>query len=112
VVSNGNVAMDVARMIALAPDELRVTDAANHAIDVLCRAGVEEVVILGRRGPAQAAFTNPELLEMGELMRADVVVDPAGLELDVDSAVWLAAKTRIAPTRGTSRSSMDTPSAR
>ena len=89
VVGNGNVAMDVARMIALAEGELRVTDTADHAIDVLCEAGVEEVVILGRRGPAQAAFTNPELREMGELERADVLVDPADLELDAESQAWL-----------------------
>ncbi|WP_205697219.1 FAD-dependent oxidoreductase [Conexibacter sp. SYSU D00693] len=92
VIGNGNVAMDVARMIALAPDELAVTDTADHAIDVLNAAGVEEVVILGRRGPAQAAFTNPELREMGELERADVVVDPADLELDEESAAWLASE--------------------
>jgi ferredoxin/flavodoxin---NADP+ reductase len=92
VVGNGNVAIDVARMIALSPDELRVTDTADHAIEVMSAAGVEEVVILGRRGPAQAAFTNPELLEMGELERADVIVDPADLELDADSAAWLAGE--------------------
>ena len=89
VIGNGNVAIDVARMIALAPGELSVTDTADHAIEVLSAAGVEEVVILGRRGPAQAAFTNPELLEMGELERADVIVDPAELELDPESAAWL-----------------------
>ena len=92
VVGNGNVAMDVARMIALAPDELLRTDTADHAIDVLREAEIEEVVLLGRRGPAQAAFTNPELREMGELERADVVVDPADLELDPDSAAWLASE--------------------
>ncbi len=92
VIGNGNVAMDVARMIALAEDELTVTDTADHAIEVLQAAGIEEVVIVGRRGPAQAAFTNPELLEMGELERADVVVDPADMELDAESAAWLASE--------------------
>jgi ferredoxin--NADP+ reductase len=91
VVGNGNVAIDVARMVALGPDELRFTDTAEHAIDVLSRAAIEEVVILGRRGPAQSAFTNPELREMGELERADVLVDPAELELDPESAEWLAS---------------------
>jgi ferredoxin--NADP+ reductase len=91
VIGNGNVAIDVARMVALAEDELNVTDTADHAIDVLSRADIEEVVIVGRRGPAQAAFTNPELREMGELERADVFVDPAELELDPASAEWLAS---------------------
>src|SRR4051794_11210637 len=89
VVGNGNVAVDVARMLVLEPDEVTVTDTADHAIDALASATVEEVVMLGRRGPAQAAFTNPELRELGELSRADVVVDPADLELDPASAAWL-----------------------
>jgi ferredoxin/flavodoxin---NADP+ reductase len=89
VVGNGNVAIDVARMLVLDPEELASTDAADHAIAVLARASVREVVILGRRGPAQAAFTNPELRELGELGRAGVVVDPAELDLDPWSAAWL-----------------------
>ena len=82
VVGNGNVAVDVARMLVLDPDELAVTDTADHAIEAFNAAGVREVVLLGRRGPAQAAFTNPELRELGELTRADVDVDPADLDLD------------------------------
>ncbi len=77
---NGNVAIDVARMLVLDPEELAPTDTADHAIAGFGGALVREVVILGRRGPAQAAFTNPELRELGELRRADVVVDPADLE--------------------------------
>ena len=92
VIGNGNVAIDVARMIALAEGELATTDTADHAIEVLTAARVEEVVILGRRGPAQAAFTNPELREMGELERADVIVDPADLELDAESLAWLESE--------------------
>jgi ferredoxin--NADP+ reductase len=80
VVGNGNVAIDVARMLVLTPDELAPTDTADHALDVLARSRVQEVVIVGRRGPAQAAFTNPELLELGELTDADVIVDPDELE--------------------------------
>ncbi len=80
VVGNGNVALDVARMLVLAPAELAPTDTADHALDVLARSRVREVVIVGRRGPAQAAFTNPELLELGELAGADVIVDQAELE--------------------------------
>jgi ferredoxin--NADP+ reductase len=80
VVGNGNVAIDVARMLVLDPTELAPTDTADHALDAFGMAGVTEVVLLGRRGPAQAAFTNPELRELGELERADVIVDPAQLE--------------------------------
>jgi ferredoxin--NADP+ reductase len=89
VIGNGNVAIDVARMLVLEPDELASTDTADHALAAFAAAAVTEVVILGRRGPAQAAFTNPELRELGELVRADVVVDPAELQLDPHSAAWL-----------------------
>jgi ferredoxin--NADP+ reductase len=80
VIGNGNVALDVARMLVLAPEELEPTDTADHALEVLAASRVSEVVILGRRGPAQAAFTNPELLELGELADADVIVEEAELE--------------------------------
>ena len=80
VIGNGNVAIDVARMLVLDPAELAPTDTADHAIDAFGTATVTEVVLLGRRGPAQAAFTNPELRELGELERADVIVDSAQLE--------------------------------
>lgn len=75
VIGNGNVALDVARMLVLDPAELAPTDTADYAIDAFGMAGVTEVILLGRRGPAQAAFTNPELRELGELERADVIVD-------------------------------------
>jgi ferredoxin--NADP+ reductase len=80
VIGNGNVALDVARMLVLDPAELAPTDVADHAIAAFAGASVEDVVVLGRRGPAQASFTTPELRELGELTRADVVLDPAGLE--------------------------------
>ena len=96
VVGNGNVAIDIARMLVLDPDELAPTDTADHALAGLAAAQVEEVVILGRRGPAQAAFTNPELRELGELSRAAPVVDPAELELDEHSRRWL--ETEADPT--------------
>ncbi|MEA2483497.1 MAG: ferredoxin/flavodoxin---NADP+ reductase, partial [Thermoleophilaceae bacterium] len=89
VIGNGNVAIDVARMLVLDPDEISITDTADHAIDDLAKAQVEHVIILGRRGPAQAAFTNPELLELGELKRSDVIVHPEEIELDEHSARWL-----------------------
>jgi ferredoxin--NADP+ reductase len=80
VIGNGNVALDVARMLVLAPEELAPTDTADHALEVLARSRVCEVVIVGRRGPAQASFTNPELLELGELADADVIVDSDELD--------------------------------
>ncbi len=85
VIGNGNVAVDVARMLVLDPDEVAVTDTADHAVGPLATAQVHEVIMLGRRGPAQAAFTTPELRELGELTRADIKVDPADLELDPES---------------------------
>jgi len=94
VIGAGNVAIDVARMLALAPSELDVTDTADHAIAVLSASAIEEVTILARRGPLQAAFTNPELLEMGALERADVEVVGAELDELSDSALEEADKTR------------------
>src|SRR6185312_9445796 len=64
-------------------------DTTDYAIDAIAAAGIEEVVVLGRRGPAQAAFTTPELRELGELTQADVIIDPAEAELDSGSAAWL-----------------------
>jgi ferredoxin--NADP+ reductase len=89
VIGNGNVAADVARMLALTREELEETDTADHAIDVMADSGVREIVVLGRRGPAQAAFTNPEVRELGEMVDADVLVDPADCELDEESRAWL-----------------------
>ena len=80
MIGNGNVAVDVARMLLLDPDELALTDTADHAIGPLSEAQVREVVLLGRRGPEHAAFTNPELRELGEMTGVDVQVDPAELE--------------------------------
>ncbi len=89
VIGNGNVAMDVCRMLALDDAELRRTDIADHAIEVLDAGSIEEIVVLGRRGPAQAAFTNPEIKEIGELEEADVLVDPSDVELDPASRAWI-----------------------
>jgi ferredoxin/flavodoxin---NADP+ reductase len=80
VIGNGNVALDVARMLALTQEELAPTDATDASIAAIVRSPIREIVVVGRRGPAQAAFTTPELQEMGELAGADVVVDPADLE--------------------------------
>ena len=80
VIGNGNVAVDVARMLALTQEELGPTDTTDPAIDAIANSGIEEIVMVGRRGPAQAAFTTPELIELGELAGADVVVDPEDLK--------------------------------
>jgi ferredoxin--NADP+ reductase len=99
VIGNGNVAIDVARMLVLEPDEITPTDAADHAIAALSQASVEHVTVLGRRGPAQASFTNPELRELGELVRADVVVNADELALDEHSAAWLESDAADATSR-------------
>ena len=80
VIGVGNVALDVARMLALTAEELGPTDTTDAAIAAICGAGIREIVVVGRRGPAQAAFTTPELAELGELAGADVIVDVADLE--------------------------------
>lgn len=82
VVGNGNVAMDVARILASPVDELATTDISDDALAALADSRITDIHILGRRGPAQAAFTNKEIKELGELPGVDVIVDPAALELD------------------------------
>ena len=80
VVGNGNVALDVARILITDPDALAATDIADHALESLRPCGVEEVVVIGRRGPLQTAFTTLELRELADLENVDVVVDPADFE--------------------------------
>jgi ferredoxin--NADP+ reductase len=89
IVGNGNVALDVARVLTLDPDELAKTDIADHALDALRQSNIREVVVLGRRGPLQAAYTSPEFLALGYLKGVDVVIDPAELELDPESQALL-----------------------
>lgn len=96
VVGNGNVAMDVARVLMLPPDELAATDIGGHALRALTENHVREVTILGRRGPAQAAFTYRELRELAEREDIDVIVDPADMDLDPHSL----HDTEQAPDRG------------
>ena len=93
VVGAGNVALDVVRMLALTRDELAVTDATDASIEAISASPIRELVVVARRGPAQAAFTTPELKELGELAGADVDVDPAQLELDAASEASLASDT-------------------
>jgi ferredoxin--NADP+ reductase len=99
VVGVGNVAVDVARILSRTYDELAKTDIADYALEALRQSQVKEVVMLGRRGPAQAAFSNPELRELGALAGADLVVHPEEAALDDLSQSWLAAH----PDRTTSR---------
>jgi ferredoxin--NADP+ reductase len=89
VIGNGNVAADVARMLTLSGRELERTDVADHALEALLNSRVEEVIVLGRRGPAQAAFTSAELRELGHLDGVDIRVDPDHVELDPVSRRWL-----------------------
>jgi ferredoxin/flavodoxin---NADP+ reductase len=91
VIGNGNVALDVARMLALTPEELAPTDTTDAAIEAINGAGIREILVVGRRGPVQAAWTPVEVGELGELAGADIVVDPAQLELDEASAAELEA---------------------
>ncbi len=91
VVGVGNVAIDVARILSLTPKELAVTDMADYAIDALSHSRIKEVYLLGRRGPAQAAFTNPEIKEVGELEDADALVLPAEAQLDAISQAEVSA---------------------
>jgi len=90
VIGNGNVAADVTRLLTLSVAELERTDIADHALAALRESRIEEVVVLGRRGPAQAAFTSAELRELGRLDGVDARVDAADVELDAVSRRWLA----------------------
>lgn len=82
VIGIGNVAVDVARILCRTDEELRATDMADYAIEALKSSAVEDIYMFGRRGPAQAAFTPPEIKELGELIDADVIItgDEAALD--------------------------------
>jgi ferredoxin--NADP+ reductase len=105
VIGAGNVAMDVARMLALEPSELDPTDTADHAIDALKQSAIRNVVISARRGPEHAAFTSPELRELPKLEHTNVVIQSediaaaivrAGEEIEKDTKSNLDAMTLIA----------------
>ncbi len=91
VIGVGNVAVDVARILARTPEELARTDIADYALEALSNSRVREVTLLGRRGPAQAAFTNPEVRELGEMEDADIEVVPDEIELDPETRADLEA---------------------
>jgi ferredoxin/flavodoxin---NADP+ reductase len=85
IIGQGNVAADVCRILAKTVDELKYTDIAEHALEALATSRVRDIYVVGRRGPAQAKFTAKELRELGELEDADILVDPAELELNAES---------------------------
>jgi ferredoxin--NADP+ reductase len=95
VVGNGNVALDVARMLALTREELAPTDTTDRSLEAIAASAIREIVVLGRRGPVQASWTSTELQELGELAGADVLVDPEELELDPASEAELAGATNV-----------------
>lgn len=90
VIGMGNVAVDVVRILARTAEELVRTDIAGHALEALRASRVRHIHMIGRRGPSQAAFTNPELKELGEMADADIQVRAGDLELDAGSAAELA----------------------
>ena len=96
VVGNGNVSMDVSRILLKSPDALASTDIADHALEQLRTSSVREVSLLGRRGPAQAAFSPKEIEEIAELPDVDVVVRPDEAALDEYSTKWLGTQARSA----------------
>ena len=111
VIGAGNVAMDVARMLALEPSELDPTDTADHAIEALKKSAIRNVIISARRGPEHAAFTSPELRELPKLEHTNVVMHPediaaalvrAGDEIEKDTKSNLDAMTLIAESDATS----------
>ena len=86
VIGAGNVAMDVARMLALEPSELDVTDTADHALDALKESAIREVVLSARRGPEHAAFTSPELRELPKLEHTNVLMEKSEIEAAIERA--------------------------
>ena len=99
VIGIGNVAMDVARILVRTQEELEQTDIADYALEALANSNIKKVYILGRRGPAQAAFTTPEIKELGEMQDADIYVLPEEAELDELSQEALTSSAD----RGTAR---------
>ena len=95
IVGQGNVAADVCRILAKTVDELKATDITEHALDALAASRVREIHVIGRRGAAQAKFTNKELKELGELPNCDAVVNPQDMELNAESLAELEVKSNF-----------------
>ena len=96
VIGLGNVAIDVTRVLAKTVAELEHTDMPQHVLDTLARSQLTDIHLVGRRGPAQATFTTKELRELGELVDAEVIVDPAGVSFDAASEESIAQDKAIA----------------
>jgi len=92
IIGQGNVAIDVCRILAKTVDELRHTDITAHALERLATSKIKEIHLVGRRGPAQAKFTTKEFRELGVLADCDPVVDPADLALNPESQAELSEK--------------------
>lgn len=99
VVGVGNVAMDVARILARSHAELLETDIADYALEALQKSNIKKIYILGRRGPAQAAFTNPEIKELGEMEDSEIIIDPSEVALDEFSQEYLSTANDRAAVR-------------
>ena len=85
IIGQGNVAADVARILATPVDDLKHTDIAEHALLALAESRLRDIHVVGRRGPAQAKFTTAELRELGEITECDPVVEEAALVLNPES---------------------------
>ncbi|HEY4313119.1 MAG TPA: FAD-dependent oxidoreductase [Pirellulales bacterium] len=99
IVGQGNVAIDICRVLAKSVDDLRKTDIAEHALETLASSKVKKIVIMGRRGPAQMKFTAKELRELGSLAGWDIQVSPDDLSLDAVSAAEIAAPHMLVSAR-------------
>ena len=92
VVGNGNVSMDVTRLLALKVEDLAVTDVADHALAVFRESAIRDVTVVGRRGPAQAAFSPKEVRDLGRLADVDLWALPEDVEMDSESAAWIEGR--------------------
>lgn len=99
IIGVGNVAVDVCRILSRTPEELARTDIADYALEALRNSNIKEVLMIGRRGPAQAAFTTPEVKELGEMEDADAYVPPAEAQLDPLSEEAMSESADRATTR-------------
>ena len=109
VIGNGNVAIDCARVLVKTPDEMSTTDIATHAADAIHAAPLEDVYMVGRRGPVEAKFTNVELREMGELQECTPIIDAAKIPGEVPTEEEMSDRDRRLKDKnlGTLRSFVD-----
>lgn len=95
IIGQGNVAIDVARILAKSVDDLKHTDIAGHALDALAQSRIENIYVVGRRGPAQAKFTTKELREFADLANCRAFIEPSELEINEASAAEIADKKGV-----------------